>query len=103
MKRAESKPGEQVIPISSDTDIVEVCVGARALAAYVGFTGDDLVMIAPAVSEVARNIVEYARHGEIALSVIHGSSRRGVQVVARDRGPGIADIGKAMQDGYSTS
>ena len=103
MKRAESNPGERVIRIASDMDIVEARMAARALAAYVGFTGADLVMIATAVSEVARNIVEYADPGEIALSVIHNGSRRGLQVVARDPGPGIPDVAKALQDGFSTS
>jgi len=93
----------QTIPIASDTGIIEARVAARALATYVGFTGVDLVMIASAVSEVARNIVEYAKPGEVVLSVVQTSSRRGVRVVARDRGPGIADLSLAMQDGYSTS
>ena len=60
-------------------------------------------MIATAVSEVARNIVEYAGVGEVLLSVVQNSVRRGLQVVGRDQGPGIADIDQAMQDGYSTS
>lgn len=46
----------------------------------------------------------YAKRGEITLSPIHqGSNRRGILVIARDEGPGIPDIGLAMQDGYSTS
>jgi serine/threonine-protein kinase RsbT len=60
-------------------------------------------MIATAVSEVARNIIEYAQPGEVALSVVQNGVRRGLEVVARDQGPGIADISQAMQDGFSTS
>ena len=45
--------------------------------------------------------MQYARQGEIVLSVVEGS-RRGIQIVARDRGPGIPDLGLAMRDGYST-
>jgi serine/threonine-protein kinase RsbT len=103
MKRNELSSAERVIAIVSDADIVEARMAARALAAFVGFTEGDLVMIATAVSEVARNIIEYAKPGEVALSVIQNDLRRGLEVVARDQGPGIADISQAMQDGFSTS
>src|SRR5438874_12306291 len=45
----------------------------------------------------------YAKRGEIALSVVANGDRQGVVVVARDQGPGIRDVPRAMQDGYSTS
>ncbi len=96
-------PYEQAIPVLHDTDVVEARVAARALASRVGFLGTDLVLIASAVSEIARNIVEYTRGWEVVLSVIHNRSRLGLEVVARDRGPGIADVSLAMKDGYSTS
>jgi serine/threonine-protein kinase RsbT len=94
---------ERVIAIVSDADIVEARMAARALAEFVGFTEGDLVMIATAVSEVARNIIEYAKPGEVALAVVQNELRRGLEVVARDQGPGIDDISQAMQDGFSTS
>jgi anti-sigma regulatory factor (Ser/Thr protein kinase) len=103
MKRTEQSPSARVIPMITDGDIVEARMATRALAADVGFTGTDLVMIATAVSEVARNIIEYAKQGEVVLSVVLNNSRRGVEVVARDQGPGIADIEQAMREGFSTS
>lgn len=103
MRRSESSPGGGVIAIASDADIVEARIAARALAAFVGFSEVDLVMIATAVSEVARNIIEYAKPGEVVLSVVHNGLRRGLEVIARDRGPGIADVSQAMQDGFSTA
>lgn len=78
-------------------------MAARALATFVGFTGADPVLIATAVSELARNIVEYAELGEVSLCPVHNSSRNGLEVVVRDQGPGIADIQQAMRDGFSTS
>ena len=60
-----------------------------------------MTLIATAISELARNIVQYAQRGEIILSVVEGS-RRGIQIVARDQGPGIPDLELAMRDGYST-
>ena len=91
------------VPIDSDADIVAARQQGRALAAPLGFTGADLTLIATAISEVARNIVAYAKRGEIVLSLANQDSRRGVVIVARDDGPGIPDLAQAMQDGYSTS
>jgi serine/threonine-protein kinase RsbT len=91
------------VPIDSDADIVAARQQGRALAAPLGFSGVDLTLIVTAISEVARNIVTYAKRGEIVLSLANQGSRRGVVVVARDDGPGIPDLALAMQDGYSTS
>jgi serine/threonine-protein kinase RsbT len=93
---------ETHVPIDRDGDIVAARQKARELAVQVGFTGSDLTLIATAISEVARNIVVYANRGEIVLSAVQNGNRRGVLVVARDHGPGIADIERAMRDGYST-
>jgi len=103
MKRSDMSHGHRIIPILADADIVEARMAARALAEYVGFNGAQLVMIATAVSEIARNIIEYAKSGEVVISPIQNGTRRGLEVVARDQGPGIADVSQAMQDGFSTS
>ena len=89
-------------PIKSAADIVVARQKGRALAVQMGFSGSDPTVIAAAISEVARNIVNHAVQGEVILSGIHESSRLGIQVVARDEGPGIADIEQAMQYGYSS-
>lgn len=93
----------QSILIGSDADIAEAGIAARALAAGAGFTGVDLATIACAVSEIARNIVEHARVGEVVLSVIHYGSKRGLHVVGLDRGPGIAYASRAIEAQYSTA
>ncbi len=93
----------RVYPIRSDLDIVAARLAGRTLAQEVGFTGSDLIVVATAISELARNIVLYARHGEILLGAVEKGGRTGIQVIARDNGPGIEDIEQAMQDGYSTS
>jgi serine/threonine-protein kinase RsbT len=92
-----------VIPIVRDTDVVAARLAARALAERVGFKGSDLVLIATSVSEVARNIVSYAGPGEVLLSVVQNRSRLGLQVIARDHGPGIPDPSLALKEGFSTS
>src|SRR6266849_4401353 len=103
MKRNDPIREATQIRIACDVDIVEARMAARALAAEVGFNGADLVMIATAVSEVARNIIEYAKPGEVILSVISNGSQPGLEVIARDQGPGIADVALAMEDGYSSA
>src|ERR1700716_3929784 len=95
-------PEETHVRIDQDGDIVTARQKARELATQVGFSGSDLTIIATAISEVARNIVVYAIRGEIVLSATLQGSRRGVLVVARDHGPGISDIARAMRDGFST-
>jgi serine/threonine-protein kinase RsbT len=91
-----------VVPINLEVDIVSARQQGRALAVEVGFSGGDLTLIATAISEIARNIVVYAKRGEILVSPIQDGARRGILVVARDQGPGIPDVAQAMQDGYST-
>jgi serine/threonine-protein kinase RsbT len=93
--------GTQIM-IRSDSDIVAARQAGRTMAERIGFSGSDLTVIAAAISEVARNIVEYAQEGEIDVSFVHEGSLVGILVVARDRGPGIDDIEEALRDGYST-
>jgi len=96
-------PSEETVPIRSDENIVTARQRGRALAAEMGFSSTDLVLITTAISELARNILLYAKHGEIVLERAADNGRNGIVVVARDDGPGIANIEKAMQPGFSTS
>lgn len=91
------------IAIRSDRDILLARQRGRELGRSAGFVATDLTLIATAISELARNIVLYAREGEMELRLVAEDSRRGLIIVARDRGPGIPDVDRAMQDGYSTS
>jgi serine/threonine-protein kinase RsbT len=91
------------VEINSDQDIVIARQKGRILAGELGFSSGDATLIATAISELARNIVSYARRGEIKLKGMHGSSRVGILVIAADDGPGIIDIRQALRDGFSTS
>ena len=97
------RAGEIRVSINSDQDIVTARQRGRALATELGFSTGDATLIATAISELARNIVSYARKGEIALKMVNSSSRQGVLIIASDSGPGIRDIRQAMRDGFSTS
>lgn len=90
------------IQINSEIDIVTARQKGRDLAAQLGFTSTELTLIATAISEITRNIVEYAKRGEVCLSIVQQGNKRGIVVIATDKGPGIPNIKLAMQDGYST-
>ncbi len=89
--------------INSDQDIVVARQKGRALATELGFASGDATLIATAISELARNIVSYARRGQITLRLVNGLNRQGIAIVASDDGPGIHDIRQALRDGFSTS
>ncbi len=95
--------GEIRVSINSDQDIVLARQKGRALALETGFSSGDATLIAAAISELARNIVSYARRGEITLTLVNSSSRQGLVITASDKGPGIPDIRQALRDGFSTS
>jgi len=101
MDRGHQRDDEVRVAINCDADIVAARQAARELAARLGFSRTDLTILATAVSEMTRNIVRFAGTGEVVIELIDGP-RRGVQVVARDTGPGIPDVDKALTDGYST-
>ena len=94
--------GSRVLGIASSADIVTARQEGRTLASGLGFSPSELTVIATAISEVARNIVEHAGRGEIHLSRCQANGRVGVCVVAADKGPGIPDLERALRDGYST-
>jgi serine/threonine-protein kinase RsbT len=92
-----------VISIESDADVVTARQQARAMASQLDLSSTDQTLLATAISEVARNITAYAVRGEVLLSVIQDDGgRRGIQVIARDDGPGIENVELAMQDGYTS-
>jgi serine/threonine-protein kinase RsbT len=94
---------ETRVEVLNDSDIVAARMYGRELAVQMGFPSGPATLIATAISELARNILLYAHRGEITLTPLRVASRRGLMVVARDRGPGIPDVDRALQDGYSTS
>jgi serine/threonine-protein kinase RsbT len=94
---------ETSVPVNADIDIVTARQKGRELARDLGFTSTDLALIATAISELARNIILYANTGEIQLSVLENGTKHGLKVVARDDGPGIPDIERALEEGFSTS
>ena len=88
------------VPIESASDLVRARQEGRNLAHQLGFSPGQATLIASVISELARNIVTYAGRGRIVLA---GDGNSGVQILARDEGPGITDLKAALEPGYSTS
>jgi serine/threonine-protein kinase RsbT len=94
---------ESRVHIDSDRAIVEARQRGRALAVRLGFSPGSATLIATSISELARNILLYAGEGDITLQPLENGGRYGLAVLASDHGPGIADLERALEDGYSTS
>ncbi len=103
MERQDEVSQSTRVPIFSDSDCVTARERGRALAAKVGFSTRDVLLILVTISELARNILHYARQGEIVLKGVRSNGARGIAIVARDHGPGIADVREAIMDGFSTT
>jgi serine/threonine-protein kinase RsbT len=101
--RAIPVGAEERVSIRTDVDIVQARKAGRELGTTLGFSSTDLVLLTTAISELARNILLYARVGEITLQAVQNGEKSGVILIASDKGPGIPNIDLAMQAGYSTS
>lgn len=89
-----------VISIRSELDIIAARMEARDIARRMGFHTVDQARIATATSELTRNILMYAGEGEVVISGVHraeASQQRGLELVFRDSGPGIANIEDLLQ------
>ncbi len=89
------------IEIASSEGIIAARQKVREIASSMGLSVVDQTRIATAVSELARNIYQFAGKGMVTFFSLEGD-RKGIQIVCEDDGPGIADIELAMTDGYST-
>jgi serine/threonine-protein kinase RsbT len=91
-----------VVDVNNSDDIVTARQAGHELARQLGFSLTDVTMIATAISEIARNITSYAGRGEVRVGVQYRDGRQALVVRAEDDGPGIVDIERALEDGYST-
>lgn len=92
----------EVLPIRSTDDVVVVRQIVRDCAVALGFRLVDQTKLVTAASELARNTLQHGGGGQATVQTLEGNGRKGVRVTFEDTGPGIPDIERAMQDGYST-
>lgn len=91
------------IRITAVDDIVSARQHGRELALELGFSLSESTLIATAISELVRNIVLYASVGDVRVESVNAADRIGIMITARDEGPGIRDLQRALTGGYSTS
>ncbi|ADE67332.1 MULTISPECIES: anti-sigma regulatory factor [Priestia] len=91
------------VKIVTEWDIVAARQLGRNVSKELGFGTVDQARITTAISELARNIYLYAGKGQIYIEKLNRGGKNGLLVVATDEGPGIPDVRKVMEDGYSTS
>jgi serine/threonine-protein kinase RsbT len=91
------------VDINSEWGIVAARQAGRKLAREVGFGSVDQARITTAISELARNIYLYANQGQIRIEEVAESGKRGMKIIASDEGPGIKDLRRVMEDGFTTS
>jgi serine/threonine-protein kinase RsbT len=94
---------QSCVPVKNEWDIVNARQLGRKMAKELGFGNVDQARITTAISELARNIYLYAEYGTICIETYEDYGKKGLKIIASDTGPGIKDLRKAMQDGYTTS
>ena len=90
------------LPLTAQEDIVTVRQRVRSLAVEIGLTIIDQTKIVTAASELARNTVIHGGGGKATLEILNPGSKKGLRLTFEDHGPGIADVERAMQDGYTS-
>jgi serine/threonine-protein kinase RsbT len=90
------------LPLQAQEDVVSARQSVRSYAVALGLSLVDQTKLVTAASELARNTVVHGGGGTMKLELVERNSRQGIRLTFEDRGPGISDIERALQDGYST-
>jgi len=93
---------DDVVEVRSSEDVVRVRHEVRSRAATAGLSLVDQTKLVTAASEIARNTVIYGGGGTARVQMLRNGSRRGVRLIFEDQGPGIADIERALTDGFTS-
>lgn len=97
-----SARSQVIVAVGDPSGVGEARRAAAALAASLGFGETETGRVAIVASEAATNLARYAQGGELLLRAVERGGAPGVEILAIDRGPGIADLARALRDGYST-
>ena len=90
------------IALESEHDIAVARNEVRSIAVWLGFRMIDQTRLTTVASELARNVVKYARRGRMIAQPLDAAGRQGLRLIFEDSGPGIPDVAAAMRDGFST-
>lgn len=92
----------ETLPLKQETDIVMIRQRVRKFAEDAALGLVSRTKIITAASEIARNALIYGGGGECRIDALQRDGRAAVRLVISDQGPGIADIERAMVDGYTS-
>lgn len=101
-KSNKNEVSGKTFSIKSDKDLIEIRDFGRSLAGQIGFSGNDQTLISTALSEICRNVLEYAGSGEVTIEADRETKPSAIKIVVSDTGPGIENIELALKEGYST-
>jgi len=93
----------QNIQIENNMDLVKARQTIRNIALDLDYGIVNQTKLVTAVSELTRNVLLYARKGEIKIELIETGTKKGLRITVTDEGPGIPDVDLAITDGFSTS
>jgi serine/threonine-protein kinase RsbT len=92
----------ETVSLRASDDVVRVRHLVRGWAVDLGFSLINQTKIITAASELARNTVDHGGGGTVRLEALHDGGRRGLRLVFEDKGPGIPDVSRALQDGFTS-
>ena len=91
------------IAIATEADLVTARTVGKEMARAMGFGAVDQTRIATGISELTRNILQYAGEGRLQVRAVRGGIRRGLEILATDEGPGIANVPAALEGGVRSA
>jgi serine/threonine-protein kinase RsbT len=94
---------KELMTIVREVDVIPFRNRLKEHAVKIGMGLVNQTKIITAASELARNMLKYAKGGKVTLEVISTGRENGIRLTFKDQGPGIANIPMAMKDGYSTA
>ena len=89
--------------VRDESQVAEARRGAVAAAHALGFGEEDAGRVAIVASELATNLVKHGGGGELIVGAYDDRTGGGVECLALDKGPGMADVAASSRDGHSTA
>lgn len=93
---------QEIKKLQSEDDIMHVRASVKRVVSLLNYSLVNQTKVVTAASELARNIIEHGKGGEAIIQIINEHDRTGIRMIYADTGPGIPDIEKAMEDGFTT-
>jgi serine/threonine-protein kinase RsbT len=93
----------EILPVREASDILLVRQFVRECATELGFSVLDQTKLVTAASELGRNTLIHGGGGMMLLETLVSNDRRGLRLTFEDKGPGIADVERAMTNGFTTN